>query len=127
MRTGDLIGTGTLSGTTDEELGCLLEATRYGAKPYQAVSESSSGPAIVRTFLQDGDEVEFRAQADDGSGLGRVGFGTCDGKVFAFGDPVRAVLTVFGLNSTPSAVCEYRGMMYTLWRWPELQTFRNVF
>lgn len=81
MRTGDLIGTGTLSGTTDEELGCLLEATRYGAKPYYAVPESSLGPAIVRTFLQDGDEVEFRAQADDGSGLGRVGFGTCSGKV----------------------------------------------
>jgi fumarylacetoacetase len=79
MRPGDLIGTGTLSGTTDEELGCLLEATRYGAKPYRAQLESSSEEAIARVFLQDGDEVEFRAQADDGSGLGRVGFGICSG------------------------------------------------
>jgi fumarylacetoacetase len=83
MRTGDLIGTGTLSGTTDEELGCLLEATLYGKKPYHAQPESSSEDGLVRTFLQDGDEVEFRAQADDGSGLGRVGFGTCVGKILS--------------------------------------------
>jgi fumarylacetoacetase len=80
MHTGDLIGTGTLSGTTDEEPGCLLEATRYGKKPYHAQPESSLEEAVIRTFLQDDDEVEFRAQADDGSGLGRIGFGTCAGK-----------------------------------------------
>lgn len=50
MRTGDLIGTGTLSGTMDQELGCLLEATLYGKKPYHAQPESPFEDAIVVHF-----------------------------------------------------------------------------
>lgn len=81
MRTGDMIATGTLSGRDAEEFGCLLEGTRNGIKPCEARPEDSSGSAITRDYLEDGDEVEFRAQADDGSGLGNVGFGSCTGKI----------------------------------------------
>lgn len=82
MRSGDLIATSTISGPTRRELGCLLEATRNGTEPYEAQEISlSDGCKLVRTFLEDGDLVEFRARADDGSGLGKVGFGICGGKV----------------------------------------------
>ena len=81
MRTGDLIGTGTLSGPTHQELGCLLEATLNGSKSCEFRGVLSKEDVLVRKFLQDGDTVEFRAQADDGSGLGKVGFGSCTGQV----------------------------------------------
>jgi len=83
---GDLIATGTLSGTSRSQLGCLLEATYNGASPYEMVSigagqDGNPKKSISRRFLEDGDTIEFRAQADDGSGLGKVGFGVCSGQV----------------------------------------------
>jgi fumarylacetoacetase len=80
MRPGDLIATGTLSGPSRRELGCLLEATVNGTDPYEMPAVSSED-VLVRAYLQDGDIIEFRAQADDESGLGKVGFGTCAGQV----------------------------------------------
>jgi fumarylacetoacetase len=63
LRTGDLFASGTVSGPTPEEVGCLLELT--GGK----------GP-----FLQDGDEVTLTAWAPGPDG-GRVGLGEVTGRV----------------------------------------------
>ena len=73
---GDLLGTGTASGPTDDSLGCLLELTR-GGKNEVALPGGES-----RTWLEDGDEVVLRAycQAD---GAVRIGFGECRGIVAA--------------------------------------------
>ncbi|KAG1765655.1 fumarylacetoacetase [Suillus occidentalis] len=64
MRTGDLIGTGTLSGEDAASLCSLIEQRKHFPN---------------RTFLQDGDEVVFTAWC--GPPQGRVGFGECRGVV----------------------------------------------
>lgn len=73
---GDLFGTGTISGPTAEGWGSLSELSRDG----QQSNMLSSGE--TRTFLEDGDEAIFRAQArrDD---YVSIGFGECRGRVVA--------------------------------------------
>ncbi|EXJ75461.1 fumarylacetoacetase [Cladophialophora psammophila CBS 110553] len=81
LRTGDLIATGTLSGPTREEAGCLLEQTRGGKEPFEMVAEDSSKGSVQRAFCEDNDTIIFAAHAKSNDGLGNVGFGTCQGKV----------------------------------------------
>jgi fumarylacetoacetase len=50
MRTGDLIGSGTISGPAREQRGSLLELSWNGAEPFELDGER-------RTYLEDGDEV----------------------------------------------------------------------
>jgi len=86
MRTGDLIATGTLTGPKREEVGCLLEATFGGEKPCEAYAlGSETQSSIIRSFLEDGDEVEFRVSSDGlrGNSTSRVGFGSCSGKILS--------------------------------------------
>lgn len=81
LQTGDLIATGTLSGPTQRELGCLLELTRNGANLYEMPAASPTQKLCSRRWLEDGDTVEFTAQAQ--SAQGNVGFGSCKGLVIA--------------------------------------------
>ncbi len=76
LRPGDLLGSGTVSGTDPETRGCLLELTEGGRKPVQL----SSGEA--RAFLQDGDTVTLRGHCER-LGAVRIGFGECQGRVLA--------------------------------------------
>lgn len=69
LRTGDLIGTGTISGVDEGGLGSLLEATRNGVVAVKVGGEE-------RRFLEDGDEVVI----EGGCGRG-VGFGCVRGRV----------------------------------------------
>lgn len=73
MRPGDLCGTGTISGPTEDSYGSLLELTWRGEEPIQL----SSGEA--RTFLQDGDTLTMRGYCQ-GDGY-RIGFGEVTGKI----------------------------------------------
>ncbi|XP_027184696.1 fumarylacetoacetase [Coffea eugenioides] len=72
LRSGDLLGTGTISGPEPESFGCLLELTWNGQNPV-------SLGATTRRFLEDGDEVVFNGFCK-GDGY-NVGFGTCSGKI----------------------------------------------
>lgn len=81
MRPGDIIATGTMSGPTRQEEGCLLELSRYGTDPYEMAAERTTGNKIRRTYLEDGDIVEFTAKVRSREGLWNVGFGTCRGEV----------------------------------------------
>jgi fumarylacetoacetase len=74
LEIGDLIATGTCSGPQDESRGCLLEITSRGRQPITLPNGES------RSFLQDGDEVIFRAHCA-GAGRTRVGFGECRGMI----------------------------------------------
>jgi fumarylacetoacetase len=76
MRSGDLLGTGTVSGAGDDALGCLLEITRRGERPLQLPNGES------RTFLEDGDEVTLRGYCER-EGHTRIGFGSCSGIIRA--------------------------------------------
>ena len=81
LRPGDLLATGTLSGPTRQEEGCLHELSRYGVDPYEMAAEGSSTSKLRRTFLEDGDVIELTAQLRASVRLGNVGFGVCQGKV----------------------------------------------
>jgi fumarylacetoacetase len=74
LRPGDLLGSGTISGPTRDEQGCLLELTRRGAEPVQLPDGES------RRFLEDGDEVILRGWCER-DGFARIGFGECTGVV----------------------------------------------
>jgi fumarylacetoacetase len=73
LRPGDLLATGTISGPDDGSEGCLLEKT-HSTEPIRL----PSGEA--RTFLEDGDQVTFRAYAHK-QGLPKIGFGECTGTI----------------------------------------------
>ena len=73
MRTGDLLGSGTISGPEPRNRGSLLELTWGGQTP---LTLSTGG---TRSFLEDGDTVTLSGSAQ-GCGY-RIGFGTCSGRV----------------------------------------------
>ncbi|PQE30614.1 putative fumarylacetoacetate hydrolase protein [Rutstroemia sp. NJR-2017a WRK4] len=78
MRTGDLFGSGTISGEGGRgNVGSLLEETWNGR------DEVWLKGMEVRRWLADGDEVVFRGWAggEGEGGEGRVGFGECRGRV----------------------------------------------
>ncbi|WP_042879127.1 fumarylacetoacetase [Cupriavidus necator] len=73
VRVGDLMGSGTISGTTPDSYGSLLEMTRNGAEPVTLADGSRRG------FLEDGDDVIMTGFCQ-GEGY-RVGFGSVSGKI----------------------------------------------
>ena len=70
LRPGDLLGTGTISSPTPDGFGSLLEISQNG----QVSVALASGE--VRSFLEPGDEVIFRAHAHR-QGYVSIGFGDC--------------------------------------------------
>ena len=74
LQTGDLLGTGTLSGPTATEAGALIELTVGGKQPVTLSSGES------RTFLEDGDAVILRAHCEK-MGAARIGFGQSYGRI----------------------------------------------
>jgi len=76
LRPGDLIASGTVSGPTPEQRGCLLERTWRGSEPLAL----PGGEA--RRFLEDGDEVILRGRGER-EGFAAIGFGECRGVVAA--------------------------------------------
>ena len=74
LQAGDLLGTGTISGTTPESRGCMLERTWRGAEPL------SLPDGTTRRFVEDGDEVTLRGRAE-AEGHRSIGFGSCSAVV----------------------------------------------
>ena len=74
LQPGDLLGSGTLSGPTPDSAGSMLELSSGGKQPLTLASGET------RSFLQDGDEVIFRGQAQR-DGFVRIGFGDARGEV----------------------------------------------
>jgi fumarylacetoacetase len=74
LRSGDLLGTGTLSGPTPEQGGSLLELSAGGKQPLLL----SNGEQ--RSFLEDGDTVILRGFCQR-PGWRRIGLGECRGTV----------------------------------------------
>ena len=70
MNPGDLLGSGTLSGTTREQAGSLLEMT-LGGKEAITLSNGES-----RTFLRDGDTIILKGHCQR-EGFRRIGLGEC--------------------------------------------------
>ncbi len=73
MRTGDLLGSGTISGPEWHQRGSLLELAWGGTQPLTLETGET------RSFLEDGDIVTLTGWAH-GDG-GRIGFGPCTGQI----------------------------------------------
>ncbi|MDX3905192.1 MAG: fumarylacetoacetase [Pigmentiphaga sp.] len=71
-RVGDLMGSGTISGTDAGSYGSLLELTGNGKQPLDL-------GGTTRAFIEDGDEVTLTGWCQ-GDGY-RVGFGECSGTI----------------------------------------------
>ncbi|MCA3560059.1 MAG: fumarylacetoacetase [Aestuariivirga sp.] len=79
MNTGDLLGSGTISGPTKDSRGSLLELSWGGKEPFEIAGGT-------RSFIEDNDTLTLRGHAQ-GEGY-RIGFGDCAGKVIpALADP----------------------------------------
>jgi fumarylacetoacetase len=74
LQPGDLFGSGTLSGSSADSLGSLLEITQGGKQPLELPGGET------RTFLEDGDEIVLKARCRR-DGYASIGFGECRGRV----------------------------------------------
>ena len=74
LRTGDLFGSGTVSGPSPGTYGSILEHTRGGTVPLKL------NDAEERKFLEDGDTISIVGVAGDRDEE-LVGFGECTGKI----------------------------------------------
>lgn len=74
LETGDLLGTGTISGRTPDSKGSLMEIAGNGAHPITLPTGES------RSFLEDGDEVILSGHLH-AEGWRSIGMGVCRGTV----------------------------------------------
>ena len=74
LHPGDLLGSGTVSGSAPDSLGSLMELTRAGREPLELPGGER------RAFLEDGDEVTLRGRCAR-PGFATIGFGTAAGRV----------------------------------------------
>lgn len=92
MRVGDVLGSGTISGTTEDSKGSLLELSYNGTKPILLNDNTT------RTFLQDNDTIIMKgycygkpiktettttneSKHTDNNTMIRIGFGSCIGTI----------------------------------------------
>jgi fumarylacetoacetase len=73
LNVGDMMASGTISGSEPDSLGCMLEITQNGIKPITLKSGKN------RSWIEDGDTIILRGFAEK-EGV-RVGFGECVGRV----------------------------------------------
>ncbi len=71
---GDLLGSGTVSGPVQAELGCMKEITLDGRQPVELPTGEQ------RQYLHAGDEVCFHGRCE-APGFVSIGFGSCRGRL----------------------------------------------
>jgi fumarylacetoacetase len=74
LSAADLFGTGTISGSSPEGYGSLMELSADGQRQITLASGET------RTFIEDGDEVIFRAHSRK-DGFVSIGFGECRARI----------------------------------------------
>jgi fumarylacetoacetase len=113
MRPGDLLGSGTISGTDPGSYGSMLELTWRGKHEIKLANGD------VRKFLADGDTINLKGTCTTGDGELRLGFGPCAGQILPAGardtatgaEPVAGPSAAFGdftLYSYWRSSCSWR-------------------
>jgi len=74
LQPGDLLGSGTLSGPSPDQLGSLLELTQGGKQAFALPNGEK------RTFLEDGDTLTLRGYCE-AQGATRIGLGEANGTI----------------------------------------------
>ena len=77
LQPGDLLASGTISGSNEESRGCMLELTWRGANPLKLPNGET------RKWLEDGDTLIITGWCE-GDGY-RIGFGEVSGKILSAG------------------------------------------
>src|SRR5438874_532979 len=77
LQPGDLVASGTISGSNEESRGCMLELTWRGANPLKLPNGET------RKWLEDGDTLIITGWCE-GDGY-RIGFGEVSGKILSAG------------------------------------------
>jgi fumarylacetoacetase len=108
MRAGDLLGTGTISGPTEDALGCMLELSWRGTREVNLSNAKDAEADGKRKFLRDGDEVNLVGYAQSSKGY-RIGFGECKGKVLP-----AATVPVASPSSSVKDLYNYK--LFSYWR-----------
>ena len=73
LQVGDLLGSGTISGTEDGSQGSMLERCFNGARPLRYGDH-------IKSFVEDGDAIVMEGWAENSDG-DAVGFGPCIGEI----------------------------------------------
>ena len=109
MNPGDILGSGTISGQTEDAFGSMLELSWKGTR------EVKVGPEI-RKFLKDGDTVVMKGWSTK-AGHGRVGFGECSGQILPARLPTETQ-TKEKIATSPSTLsARYQNLkLYSYWR-----------
>ena len=74
LSAGDLMGTGTLSGSQPENAGSLLELSNGGKNPITLPNGE------IRSFVEDGDQITMKAYCQMPNAV-RIGFGECSNRI----------------------------------------------
>ena len=74
LQSGDLLGSGTISGPTPDQAGAIIELTQGGKEPITLANGEQ------RAFLHDGDAVTLRGWCEK-AGFARIGFGENRGEI----------------------------------------------
>ena len=74
LSAGDLMGTGTLSGSKPENAGSLLELSNGGKNPITLPNGE------LRSFVEDGDQITMKAYCQMLNAV-RIGFGECSNRI----------------------------------------------
>jgi fumarylacetoacetase len=74
LQSGDLLGSGTISGPGPEEAGALMEMSQAGRRPLTLDNGEQRG------FLDDGDAIVFKGWCKK-PGFARIGFGELRGQI----------------------------------------------
>lgn len=99
MRAGDLLGSGTISGTREDSFGSMLELSWKGSREVPVGDEA-------RKFLQDGDTVNMTGVCRRKEGL--VGFGECKATILP---------ADFSLKTSSYGINRYRDFkLFSYWR-----------
>lgn len=107
LNSGDLLGTGTISGTTVDSLGSLLELSWMSTRHVILRNSSSPSPSYnenslqteglkltnVRTYLEDGDRVTLRGYAANNEV--KIGFGHVTSKILPYNPKLNEFLNQY--------------------------------
>jgi len=105
MKAGDLLGSGTISGTEPDSFGSMLELCWKGTREVKVGDQ-------VRKFLQDGDTVTMQGVCSKADGQARIGFGDCSGTIL----PALAEVSADSA-STPHTESRYKNFrLFSYWR-----------
>jgi maleylacetoacetate isomerase len=112
MKPGDLLGSGTISGTIGDSKGKSIDYGSLLEQTWRGANEVPLSDGSTRKFIQDGDSIVMRGHCQ-GEGF-RVGFGDCAGEIVAAGSFDSAVAPTSAQDAPGAAFTDV--VLKSYWR-----------